>query len=298
VIDNASIDKTIAVVERLAQKHQEMRIRVIRMAQNNLGAARAAAAQAATYPALAFLDADCLAPPQWIEKSYQALIESSEDPLVMGLGSGNAPPSGKNRFNDALRIQLSSFLGNLNSPQAKVWRQRKRIGHLPTCNVFYFKNRLLAAGNFSSRFERVCEDLEFSLRAGELGYHFIYLPGTEMIHEQPDSIRAWAAKMFRYGWGQIDVARLHPRHLLGLRAIPLLLAPSLLALLVFMPAAFWAAALAYLSSIWIYSFSLGLKNGRPVLVLKIFLLFVVTHFFYGLGELWGLVRQIKNRKMK
>jgi glycosyltransferase involved in cell wall biosynthesis len=297
VIDNGSTDGTKAAFNSFHERNPAIPLRWLGHNPNNLGAARALAVNEARFPIIAFLDADCIAPSGWVKRGAEALRSREEDPSVLGLGSGNRPPESADPFNAALALQLSSPLGHLNTPQARVLLEGCEVRHLPTCNVFYFRERLLKAGNFSPEFPRVCEDLELSLRAGEQGYKLIYLPGIEVQHIQIASWAKWAAKMFRYGQGQIAVARRHPAHLWGVKALPLLVAVIAPSWAIGHPHSFLAFLLFYLGVTWLYSAGICLGRRKPRLTAHVFCLFLVTHFFYSAGELWGLFTQIKRGKM-
>jgi GT2 family glycosyltransferase len=297
VIDNGSTDGTRASFDSFQAKHPALPLRWLDHRPNNLGAARAFATREAAHPILAFLDADCVAPAGWLKGGAEALLARESDPQALGLGSGNRPPESEDDFNAALALQLSSSLGHLNTPQAKVREHSGEISHLPTCNVFYFRERLLAAGNFSEDFPRVCEDLELSTRVRARGKKLYYEPGLEVAHLQRASWVKWAAKMFRYGWGQIDVARRHPSHLWGAKALPLLAGIIAFVWALAHPLSFLIFLLFYLGVTWLYSAGICFGRRKPRLTAYVFCLFLVTHLFYSMGEFWGLFRQIKRGKM-
>lgn len=297
VIDNGSTDGTKAAFEKFREANPALPLRWLDHRPNNLGAARAFAAKEARFPVVAFLDADCVAPAGWVKRGSRALYSREQDPSVLAVGSGNYPPASAGIFNEALALQLSSSLGHLNTPQARLLEGAGEVEHLPTCNVFYFRERLLGAGNFSAGFPLVCEDLDLSLKARSQGLKLIYEPGLEVLHFQRASWRKWAAKMFRYGWGQIEVARQHPGHLGGVKALPLIAALLAPLWAIAHPISFLAFLLFYLGVTWIYSAGISFGQRKPRLTAHVFCLFVVTHLFYSAGELWGVFRQIKGGKV-
>jgi hypothetical protein len=44
-----------------------------------------------------------------------------------------------------------------------------------------------------------------------------------VIHHQDQALGTWAARVFRYGWSQSEVARVHPRHIVSRKLIPFLI---------------------------------------------------------------------------
>jgi GT2 family glycosyltransferase len=297
VVDNGSTDGTKRVFDTYRKTHPSLPLRWLDHRPNNLGAARAFAAREARYPILGFLDADCVAPRAWIQRSIDSLMALENNPRLLGLGSGNRPPQSIDSFNDALALLLSSYLGHLNTPQARLFDSAREVDHLPTCNIFYFRKRLLEVGNFSPAFSHVCEDLELSQRARSLGFKLVYQPGLEVLHFQKPNWSHWAKKMFRYGSGQMAVARLHPRHLVGIKALPPLAALAAIIWAIAHPLSLLLFFLFYLSITWLYSAGLCFLRRQPRLCARVFCLFIVTHFFYSTGELWGIFRQVKGGKV-
>lgn len=295
VVDNNSSDATRAAFERFRLAHPAFTCRWIDHSPNHLGRARARAVNEAAYDTVAFLDGDCRAPRSWARDGYSSLRAlAARDPHALGLGSGNRVAADGTPFAEALRLVLSSWFGGLNTVQARPRRAPVRLSHIPTCNIFYVKSRLLALGNFSADFSRVCEDLELHQRAAARGFWLHYQPGLEVEHHHRSHYGAWAEKMFRYGWGQIEVARLYPRHLLGIKALPLLFVSFLAVGAVFYPQFILGVILAYVAALWLLAFS----YARLALTPRVFTLLAITHLAYGAGELWGVGRQIKQRKMQ
>src|SRR5437899_1067373 len=73
VIDNGSTDNTQFVVEDCRKSIHSFPIFLIGADDNNLGASRALAVSRATTEYIAFLDADCMAPKEWLEKLWRGL---------------------------------------------------------------------------------------------------------------------------------------------------------------------------------------------------------------------------------
>jgi len=290
VIDNNSSDGTKRVFHEIQAEHPGSTLKWISAGVNNLGRARALAVTLAAYPLVAFLDADCRAPRGWLKTLYERAGEHFSDPRVIGIGSGNAPPIEGERFHQALGIMLSSPLGNMNTAQAKVRHQVLDMHHLPTCNVCYRKETVLALGSFSGNFADVCEDLEFNLRARANGFRLIYLPGLEVAHLFSIGWIPWAKKMFRYGRGQIEVALLYPKHLLGVKGLPLLALIGGGAWIFISPLSAFLAGLTWMLLLILYSAVLCVVKGRIHLVGDVFFGFLITQVFYATGELWGLLK--------
>lgn len=299
LIDNGSCDGTLPEFRKFRDEHPGIACRWISSGVNNLGRSRNLALTEAKYHVVGFIDADCTAPVGWMAHFYNEITrrESSESRLL-AIGGGNVPPGAGHRFQQALCVMFSSWLGSLNTIQARPPANAREVFHLPTCNAFYLRARALAAGGFSPHYADVCEDLEFSWRATTGGYRFFYLPGLDVIHHHKPEWNSWARKMFRYGRGQIKVSRAYPWHLWGVKGLPLLF--SLVAALWFFfdPLAATLAALAYLGFLGAFATNLCFARRRLDLAPQVFLLMATTQIFYSLGELWGVCQLSKSHHGK
>jgi glycosyltransferase involved in cell wall biosynthesis len=286
IVDNGSTDRTLEIVSRFSN------IRVLRSPENNLGRARAMAVAECETRWIAFIDADCIAPPGWASRLRDAWLNHVEkDPNTVAVGGGNRPPE-TGAFYRALRTMLESTLGHLRTSQAFCPTETRKVTHLPTCNVLYERSAIIAAGNFSSRFKKVCEDLELNQRLHQRGRTFYQISGLEVEHRHSPGFSAWARKMFLYGYGQIQVMRLHPLHFLSIKSLPFFAAAAGVALLVISPFAAMIAVLAYLAGIAVYSGKLVLKRGEEhkiPAIARLTGLFVITHLCYAFGEVCGVI---------
>jgi glycosyltransferase involved in cell wall biosynthesis len=293
LIDNGSTDRTLEKVAAFSATRPELVIRVVHHAENNLGLARRRAVELASGRWIAFIDADCVAPENWIARLRTAWLERKTlDPKTVAVGGGNRAPESLG-FYRSLSLMLDSFLGHLKTPQAYCPTETRKVSHLPTCNVLYDRAAILDAGNFSGRFKTVCEDLELNQRLTRSGSTLYQLAHLEVRHYHSPGFNAWARKMFRYGCGQMHVARFYPGHLAGLKALPLVALSAWLALLAFAPRLALAALGGYVAILVFYScflvFSRQSRNdGNPgAMIARVCALFAVTHFSYACGELCG-----------
>lgn len=159
------------------------------------------------------------------------------------------------------------------------------VDHLPACHILLNKDTALKIGGFSPILKKCGEDLDFTHRAYNLGYRFIFLPSAQVFHWQNLSLIKWFSKMFTHGRIQIPVQRMNFKD--GLRFYRLI---PLLSLLFF-------GAYSFLS----LHFFLGvLSLITLVTIFNVgFLGFCLTFIFYSVGELFETVLPIfeyKNAK--
>jgi GT2 family glycosyltransferase len=294
VVDNGSTDQTCHHVQKFAEDNRHLSLRFIKSHRNNLGFARALIVDMAQFSTVAFLDADCEAPTNWlINLSQHLTAATNRDASIAAVGSGNHPPPEINNFYDTQRLMFKSYLGNLNSTQVKTFARSCDVTHLSTCNVLYRKEALLKVGNFSSQFGRVCEDVDLSCRLKAAGYSLRYVPGVEVSHYSRPGLSNWAQKMFRYGYGNVKVMTRHRGH----RSIRLLL-PLLFALLwmggfICRPNLTGLCLMSYLIVVTGLSWSLQTNPYGWRKIAGLVALFVVTHFAYAFGELMGVLNVFK-----
>lgn len=297
LLNNNSTDNTVECFKRVMVNYNKVDYTIKNFAENNLGNARATFVNISKHPIVAFIDSDCRAPENWLDFFAHKIGQISDDSII-GIGGGNSPPMSKNSFYSALHVALNSYLGHFKTPHLHFSNEEKKINHLPTCNVFYFKDKLLQIGNFSPLFPKVCEDLELSYRAKSLGFGFLFYPNASVVHEYKVGIIPWAQKMFRYGQGQIFTAEFFPENLLGIKSLPLISVMFLLFSMSLNISILLTLVITYFVILLIFSGVACVRFRRPYLIANVFILLATTHFFYALGELCGLINLIRKKTLK
>jgi glycosyltransferase involved in cell wall biosynthesis len=199
VVDDGSTDDTAARAQALAVAW-EGRLRVIRKANGGPASARNAgiAATDAGTEVIAFIDADCVAEPDWLACLAEQLASTGADgvggPLV-----NIVPPGWISRYLHA----------------ARFYRHRVRHGqveYLVTANVAYRRAALLAVGGFSQRDGVWGEDADLSFRLIQSGYRLLLAQQGIVFHYgTPTSLGGFIRELYRYGYGSGILARGWPR---------------------------------------------------------------------------------------
>ncbi|MDZ7315884.1 MAG: glycosyltransferase [candidate division KSB1 bacterium] len=291
VIDNDSTDGTQEIVRRFAEA--DKRIKLIRNPVRGIAGSRQIALEKAVHPLIAFIDADCIAPPHWLIGLVEGFRRwSLKVPHLAAVGGGNVPPQ-NGRFYQALAIFLDSYLGSHGSVQGRRFLHDRPVPHLPTVNVLYDRLTLLDLGGFDRSLGNIGEDQDMSFRLSDHGKTLIYLAGLEVVHKMRSTLREWLKNMFTYGKGRMRLMIKHPR-----RIEPILLAPMLLvAALALTPLAVFSpiflSPLVYFFAILMLSAAAALRRRRPDLLPTLFCLYVGSHLFYGAGEWCGLLHGSK-----
>ena len=222
LIDNASREPWAVRVRESVESHGG---HYVRREVNNLGAARDQALRLSNCALLAFVDADVELPRDWL-RTLRDFLADPQNEACWGVASVlSAPPDSK--FDRAMALAMSTPLAHLGTSQAAQIRGEKTVSHLATAAVLFRRQSVLEVGGFSDQFSRVGEDLELSYRlmraSGANLRRLVLLPRPIVTHHQDQSISAWTARVFRYGWSQCEVARRHPRHIVSRKLIPFLI---------------------------------------------------------------------------
>ncbi len=154
--------------------------------QKNLGVAEA------RFDILAFTDADCIIPPDWLR-----IIERSFRRPALAAAGGNAyPPPGTSKFG-----LWSSCVGHPGGGaiglDANVTEGKGGIEFAPGCNAVYRRMAIKAVQGFSPDFQDGGEDVDISRRLRAKGFLIDYIPDLTIYHKP----RATLGSYFRWNIG-------------------------------------------------------------------------------------------------
>jgi GT2 family glycosyltransferase len=276
LVDNASTDGTLGYLEKWAQR---FKARLIHRNRNHMGEARAEVMSLAQSEWVGFIDADCEISPAWISTALKNCRQGGDHSAV----GGPLLPEGVRRLT-FVRL-FKSFFGNMNSVQAKTITENGLVSHLPTANVIYRREDVIAIGNFDLTKKRVGEDLEMSYRLCRAGKKLRIDPDMALNHYLPGNLYSWTNKVFHYGRArgqvgiQYDVIGTYPF------TLPLLFFGFLLANIIFVREWHGFPVMIYLLVVLGHSIYFG---GR--MAVRLFVYFLATHFAYALGMAWGVLQ--------
>ena len=210
--------------------------KIIENPSNNIGQARQKILENSTADLVYFLDPDIEIQPESIQKLlelHQRFLNSDE--LIIGYGGPNQMiskyPYLSQVFTCFKRVAQLNFLAF----QIQNHRSLTKVDHLPTCHLLLKKEIALSIGGFSTDFQKVGEDLDFSHRAFIHKFNFIFDPQAKVLHWQNSTIQAWLQKCFQYGIAQIKVQQRYWPKLRIYRLIPALTPLIIIGLCLFIP---------------------------------------------------------------
>lgn len=300
IVDNGNESKSVQIwLQELAARFQA---KLVRRENREIAAARDLFLRDYSNSAdfCAFVDSDVELPSNWLQVLSKAASENISPGLpIVAIASVNRPPIKESAFNDALLCFFSSRLALLGAAQALQVEAPEEVSHLSSCAVLYHRTSALAIGGFRAGYTLVCEDLEFSYRLKAKG-RLVLLASPAVTHRQDESEGPWFARMYRYGWGQIEVMRDHSAHVWSVKLLPPL------AMVAFGFAVFRALFQGRIDFLVLMILIYGAlvptsvvmaakRAGQPMRVaIRAVGIAAGSHFFYALGSLLGVLGVHRN----
>jgi len=289
VSDGGSRDGTQEVVRSFQER--DKRIKLVIELKKGTAAGRNAGIKSAAYDWIAFIDADCEAPADWLATLVSAWEKATRHyPDLAGVGGANIPPRAKgSRFLTALGIAQNSYLGSLGSVQGSIYPENRLVGSISTCNALYRKNHLINSGLFDESLKSEAEDAELNYRISRNGGSFLFVHDSYVIHKMRISPGLWAKNMFRYGKGRARLMKRYPEMFFSPYILALLFLPVIAASGLGFLNAWFYLPLAYFPAIILAAAARVLKEGRITFLFPVIQVYLITHFSYSPGLVYGLI---------
>lgn len=286
IIDHNSSDRTGALLASW-QRRLGSRLRVDRFGAPGLAAARNRAWQLADTDWVAFIDVDCRAHAGWIAAVRQGIEKARVDPTCAAFGGQNLAPRHIGLLYEAYALFLPTFVGGHGAALNRPIDGWVLVDHLPTLNVVYRRDQLVAVDGFDTRFLRVGEDLDLSFRLRQRGATMRGNPGMVVDHLLRPTVGAWLKNMLLYGAGRCLFIRRHPSSFHAKFLIPPILVVAYLGTLCLPPLTI-ALAVAHAAGVALLLLPAKVR-GRFSLAAwgKASAIVWLTHMAYG----WGYLRE-------
>ncbi len=181
IVADSSRDETPDIIQRAFPQ-----VRLTRFNNQTFpGPARNRGAQMARGDILAFIDSDCLAAPDWVERIVAA--HNAGHHIAGGsleVGNASKPIAWAGHM-----LEFREFLP-AGEPRA--------VGHIPTCNLSYRREVFLQFGGFPNAYYPQ-EDLLFNYILTQRGYQVWFDPKIHIYHFYRDTWRAYLRHQHRIG---------------------------------------------------------------------------------------------------
>ena len=284
-IDNSPLSNTLKLIENHLTAFP---YRYINNEINNLGLARKKAVETSTTQYIAFTDADCIVPQNWVKNFHSKFLSlKKNNPKLAGLCSSNRLQE-NTHWKIWANYSLSSFWAHGNSPQGLASTIDTLVDHLPTTNAFFDKDSILESGNFSEAFSAVGEDLHLGWKLKAMDFVLYSIPNNTVINNSEGSVSRWFLRKYKFGQNRVRILfsenKFYDLVSLGSMAVICLYALALTTV---------SALPLALYFYFLFIISLN-KNWKRVLQ-KVFIISGI-HFFYGLG-CWQSFIKIIYKKM-
>ena len=199
VVDDASPSEAVGDV---ARSHGAILIR--HSVNRGPAAARNSGLAMVSAPIVAFVDADCVVTPGWLDP----LVPHFDDPRVAAVAPRVRPRSGSS---DLLpRYELTRSALDMGARPDLV-ADGAPLGYLPSATLLVRQTALEHRG-FDEAL-RVGEDVDLVWRLTDSGSIVRYEPASEVDHEIRPRLPDWARQHFTYGTSAAGLDRRHPRRL-------------------------------------------------------------------------------------
>jgi glycosyltransferase involved in cell wall biosynthesis len=275
VVDNGSTDRTLEIAGSFAL---HLNLTILSKPNANISALRNLGAERSRGNLLAFLDADCLAPPNWLR---DATLSFQED-VVRVIGASYRIPD------DASWVSRTWY---------QEWKpaQPRNVSYVPSGDLMVSRASFFLVGGFDESLE-TAEDYDFCHRARASGLAIFDLPAVRVVHlGTPQTLRAFFRKQRwhgRHAWKLFfrDLSAFHSvkAHLLAFYIL-FCLAGTVGGLLVGMASGRWKILTAFLLALALGPLGLGVLTAvvrrRWAQVLPLATLFLA----YGLARAVSLM---------
>ncbi len=290
VVDGGSQDKTQEIVQELQKAHKHLKL--LAKNQGSITLCRNIGIANARYEYVAFTDADCVVPEDWLFRLTTGFTRHAVGtPFLAGVGGANIPPEHATLFQRAIGIAFDSFLGSLGSIQAKPVKKEQKLFSISCSNALYKKAALEAVGMFSEELGNQGEDWDMGVKLQKKGYMVYGIQNCFVWHNFRATPRAFWKNMVFYGDGRMRLMKKHadfvkPKYMLPLFFIPLFV----ISCITFLLTKKWLVLLPFLyfPFIFLYSIWISLLQKKIFFVFHVFFVFLLQHFGYALGEWKGL----------
>ncbi len=287
--DYRTTDATKALVRAYQKKHPNLKYYTdttgSQSYSRNLGIKKS------MYPFIAFTDADCVVPKDWLTILARKWREHSTHvgKTLAGVGGANILYMKKSTpFSQAMNITFGSFLGSLGSIQAKPATSDAAVFSLSCTNVLYDKSKVIAAGMFPAYKEHLGDDWLLGVKIRQKGYVLVGVKESFVWHNYRSTPRKFWKNMILYGSVRTFYIKKYfwynsPKYFLPLGFIIGMILP-----LLFFIHPLFLLPLLYFPFILLYSIILTARQKQLRRAGNVFVVFIIMHFGFSIGELKGI----------
>lgn len=253
VVDDSS-DSTFEIINKYNW------VTAIRGSRKGPSAARNLGIKSSRGEFIAFADADCILPSNWLK----LLIGEFSSPDIAGVGGIQTSPKDETDFGKTVNRVLMA-LGFI-ADYTNVKLSPGDVKHNASCNVMFRTSIIRRVGGFDET-TWGGEDVELDHKIRKMGYRLRQNPNAVVGHYRPGTMKEYNRMMYNYGAAQAYLVRKHGI-IRTLQLIPFIL--SLLMLIFFI--IFFRLLIAF-----------GIAKALLLLFLPIFIVLLLYGSLFGFG---------------
>jgi len=198
IVDGNSNDRTVEIAEKYG-------CNIIFENKGKISYARELGVKASNSEFIAFTDADCVVPEDWLSTLINCFDDEGD---IAAVGGPNITPDDDSTFAKSVGDVLS-LLSGAGARYGFEGAETQEIYHNPTCNVIYRRKVIEEVGGFDHYLITV-DDEEMDYRIRERGYKILYTPEAEVLHYRRPDLKSFTKMGYRYGIGRAQATKLHP----------------------------------------------------------------------------------------
>ncbi len=196
IVDGHSTDDTVEIAKKYGCK-------VVYEDVGTRGGACNVGIKTAKGEFIAFTDADCVVPKDWLKN----LIEHFNSEKIASVGGPNITPEDDTEFAKCVG-EVLLFLSKPGSRYGLVADKVTETFHNSGCNVAYRKKVIEEAGWFNEKLI-TCEDEELDYRIIEKGYNILYTPKAKVYHYRRPTWKGFLKQAYKYAVGRMQAIKLY-----------------------------------------------------------------------------------------
>ena len=233
---------------------------------------------------IAFIDSDCAAPEYWLSKLVEGLEGNKS---IGGIGGTNISPNDDLTLGKAIDFVFSSYIGSLGSASLYNPSKPKFVSALACINSAFWRYILEKVDGFDEEYE-LCEDTNLSYKVRNSGYDLLFDPNISVYHYRRDSAKRFSNQFFLYGLGRMRSMLTNKSYANKGSLFPFIAILSFPVLIYFSPFMAISFVTVYLLSIVSVGFYIAYKTRSRILAVLVPSVFIVEHFSYFFGMLYGV----------
>ena len=286
VVDGNSEDNTKKIVEKYTKKYSN--IKILDNPERNTAVGRNIGIKNSKGDFILNFSGHAFAEKNLLSTLSKKLIDA--DKSIAGVGCRFETIT-NNSISKGIHFVLTSKLGGFGT----TFNQPEKECFMDSIAFTLYRREIFdEVGLFDPDFW-VGQDGELNLRIREKGYKLLYSPETKVYHEKRDSFSSYSSQMFKYGVAAYKRIKKHKNS----KIIYFMPSLTIISLLFFLLLSLFYKvflylilfyALSYIIISLTYSIKSTIKEKNPRYLFITVPLYIITHFCYGIGFLYGVLK--------